>query len=393
MKKILLGALLFCFTVQVNGQEYNKWSVDLAGGVHQITSSLSPGYSTGFTALGQANLGLRYMANEKFGVLLDIGYNEFQEGDNSLPFRANYYRASLQGVVNAGNLLKFSTWTNKFNLLLHSGFGLSTIKTLTPIAQSGESVMNYIIGVSPQYKLSNRVSLFLDVTGILHNQQNNNYDGAVNLDKRGISTSIVNSSIGVSISIGKNKENADFIKNDEVLVNNELAEIKTRLEKTENVIADLLIMRDTEVNKVALVKELDTRYAKKDEVLTSKYANTVTSSNVNFIKELLNSGYINVFFDVNKKTVQEGSLNSVNYLIQFMNDNPSVSALLIGFADETGKENQNLALSKDRAKSVFDILVSAGISTSRLSYTGGGEDKSFTEKGRQFARKVTFQIN
>ena len=58
-----------------------------------------------------------------------------------------------------------------------------------------------------------------------------------------------------------------------------------------------------------------------------------------------------------------------------------------------GKKNYNQNLSKNRAKSVFELLIAAGISKSRLSFTGGGEYKSVTEKGRQFARKVTFQIN
>jgi len=76
-----------------------------------------------------------------------------------------------------------------------------------------------------------------------------------------------------------------------------------------------------------------------------------------------------------------------------MKDNRNVSALLIGYADETGEERQNQTLSENRAKGIFDILVSAGINPSRLSYTGGGEDKSVTKKARQFARKVTFRIN
>ena len=67
--------------------------------------------------------------------------------------------------------------------------------------------------------------------------------------------------------------------------------------------------------------------------------------------------------------------------------------VLIGYADETGTENNNQALSKKRAESVFELLIAAGISKSRLSFTGGGEDKSVAKKARQFARKVTFQIN
>lgn len=392
MKKIILGALLFCFASQVNAQEYNKWSLDFGAGVHEIINPLSPGYSTGALSLGQANIGLRYMFNEKFGLRLDLGYNEFKEGDNSLPFRANYYRSSLEGVINAGNLLKFSSWTKKFNLLFHGGVGYSTLKTISPIDTSGDPLLNFIVGFTPQFKLSDRISLFVDMSTIFHDYQVNTYDGAANTRDREISASLFNTSLGVNISLGKKKENADFLKNDEVLINDELTDIKKRLDSAETEIEELKV-KQPEINKVELVKELDDRYAKIEDIKSNKYASVVTDSNVDFIRRLLNSGYINVYFDVNKTTVQQGSLNSLNYLIQFMKDNPNVNALLIGFADETGVENHNLTLSKKRAESVYDILVAAGVDKTRLSFTGGGEDKSVLKDARQFARKVTFRIN
>jgi OOP family OmpA-OmpF porin len=54
---------------------------------------------------------------------------------------------------------------------------------------------------------------------------------------------------------------------------------------------------------------------------------------------------MNVYFDLNKKIVQEGSSNSVNYLIQFIKDNQNVSFLLRDFEDETGEVIQNQTLS------------------------------------------------
>jgi OOP family OmpA-OmpF porin len=396
MKKIFLGALLFCFTIQVNGQEYNKWSIDIGGGAHEIINPLSPGYETGSLSLGQASLGIRYMFNEKFGLRLDVGYNEFKEGENSLPFTSNSYRANIQGVLNAGSLLKFSSWTKRFNLLFHGGMGLSTLKTLTPIDNgNGEQIINLMFGFTPQFKLSNRISLFLDASAILHDRQNFTFDGAPITSDRRIGANIFNTSIGLNISLGKHKVNADFLQNEEVFVKDELKEINKRLDFAEKEIANLMVQKNEKsgINKVALITELDNRYAKKEDLVSNRYASVVTGSNVDFIRKLLNSGYINVYFDVNKKEVQEGSLNSVNYLIQFMKDNRNVSAQLIGFADETGKENQNQTLSKNRAKGIFDILVSAGIHPSRLSFAGGGEDKSVTKKARQFARKVTFRIN
>jgi OOP family OmpA-OmpF porin len=391
MKNIFLGALLFCFTIQVNAQEYNKWSLDFGLGVHEIINPLSPGYETGALSFGQASLGVRHMFNEKFGLRIDLGYNEFKEGKNSLPFRANYYRASLEGVVNAGSLLKFSSWTKRFNLLFHGGMGLSSLRTITPIETGGEPLLNFIVGFTPQFKLSNRISLFLDASAVFHDYQNFTFDGAANTKEREISANLFNTSVGVNISLGKHKKNADFLEDEEVIIDSEIDDIKKRLTTAENEIAALKVKK-TEINKVELVSELDNRYAKKGEVVTNRYADVVSNSNVDFVRRLLNSGYINVYFDVNKTKVQNGSLNSLNYLIQFMKDNPNVSALLIGYADETGEENRNLTLSKNRAKSIFNILVASGISASKLSYTGGGEDKSVSENARQFARKVTFKI-
>ncbi|MDP5105476.1 MAG: OmpA family protein [Polaribacter sp.] len=394
MKKIILGALLFCFTIAfyAQEQEFNKWSIDLGAGVTRIINPLSDGYRSNSFDPGQANFGVRYMFNEKFGLRLDVGYNEFKEGEGSLPYKANYYRTNLEGVINAGNLFKFSSWTKRFNFLFHAGFGMSNLNTITPIDNS-ESIFNIIVGFTPQYKLSNRISLFLDFSTIFHDNQDVTFDGAANTrNAENITASIFNTSIGVNISLGKNKENADFVQDEEVYVNNELLDIKKRLSTAENVIAGLLVKK-ADINKEALIYELDTRYLLKGEgESNSKYANTVTSSNVDFIRELLNSGYINVYFNTNKTTIQEGSLNSVNYLKQFMIDNPSVSALLIGFADETGNADKNLQLSENRAKSVFEILVAAGIDPNRLSFSGGGEDASVSQKARQFARKVTFKI-
>jgi OmpA-OmpF porin, OOP family len=116
-------------------------------------------------------------------------------------------------------------------------------------------------------------------------------------------------------------------------------------------------------------------------------------SNVEFIKELLNNGYANVFFDVNKTSIQEGSLNSVNYIKQFMLDNPNIKATIIGYADETGSDARNQKLSTDRAKSVFDMLVAAGVDSSKLTYAGGGVDASVGKEARPLARRVIFKLD
>lgn len=389
MKKIYFGAVFTLMSFLISAQDYDHWSIDIGGGLHQVGSTLTPGFAE--NVFGQGHIGYRYMFNEKFGLRLDLGYNSFTANESSNPFTSNYYRASLEGVVNLGNLLKFNSFTDRFNLLFHSGLGAASLNVTEPIDNGGDLMAVINLGITPQYKLTDRFSLFLDFSSFIHFHQEDNFDGGSNTQWRESNISLYNTSIGLNIALGKNKQSADFWSEelDEVVMDSELETIRKRLKSAEDEIA-VLKTKKSGPNQELIMTELDNRYVKKGE--NNKYSDVVTGGNVDFIKNLLNSGYINVYFDTNKTKIQDGSLNSVNYLKQFMLDNPYVNAELIGYADETGKTESNKTLSQNRAKKVYDVLVASGITPSRLSYFGGGEDKTVTKNARQFARKVTFKI-
>ena len=388
MKKILLGFAFLSALTQINAQEYDKWSLDLGFGIHQVGAPLNNGYAV--NPLGQGNLGIRYMFNERFGLRADLGYNQFQESNGSSSFSSNYYRASLEGVVNLGNILKFNNWTKRLNLLAHGGLGFSILNITEPVVSGDDNMATLNFGITPQFKISERIAVFADFSSLLNFGQENTFNGGVNSDQRESNISIFNTSLGVNISFGKYKKLADFYVEDTTPLETELDKIKKRLENAEKEIADLKA-KESSPNKELIMTELDERYIKRDEV--DKYADVISGGNVDFIKELLNRGYINVYFDVNKSEIQEGSLNSVSYLKQFLTDNPTITATLIGYADETGTEERNKTLSLKRAKAVNDMLVAAGINPTRITYFGAGEDKSVTEDARQFARRVTFKLN
>ena len=449
MRKLLLGLVLVCCChSQLNAQKNNiandkfdHWSIDIGAGIHQINSALSEGYSSDL--LIQTSFGVRYMFNQKFGLRLDFGSNSFSDSGNSLPFQSNLYRASLEGVINVGNILNFQNFTKRFNLLAHVGGGFSSVNIIEPLDNGGELVNHLSFGVTPQFKLSNRISLFLNFSTFINLDQMDNFDGSAVAALNESNISYFNTSLGLNIALGKNKQLADSFQkekrvkkgkdakkdldkdkkekdkkdkkdkrdkdkkdkkdkkddddkeNDDTKDNDtkdddNLEEIRKRLGIAEKKIADLNVT-GSNFDKTSFIDELDTRYTKKGE--ENRYASTVTGSNVDFIKELLNRGYVNVYFDVNKSNIQKESLSAVNYLKQFMNDNPYVSAALIGFTDETGSEGYNLKLSKKRAKTVYDILVDAGINPTRLSYGGVGEDKTMIRNAKQLARKVAFRIN
>ncbi|MDX1463421.1 MAG: OmpA family protein, partial [Marinirhabdus sp.] len=141
MKKITLTLLCAVASIMAYAQEdmaetnndFNKWSIELSGGFVKPSSPFADGYSVQGIAPYQASLGVRYMFNEKFGLRTIFQYASLSEEEGSLPFETSYYRGTLEGVANIGNLLQFSEWTNTFGLLMHAGGGYSVINHEAPV--------------------------------------------------------------------------------------------------------------------------------------------------------------------------------------------------------------------------------------------------------------------
>jgi outer membrane protein OmpA-like peptidoglycan-associated protein/Tol biopolymer transport system component len=83
----------------------------------------------------------------------------------------------------------------------------------------------------------------------------------------------------------------------------------------------------------------------------------------------------NVFFDLSKATLRPESNVELNKLVDFLTKNPMVKIELGGHTDTRGDDKENLKLSTDRAKAVYDYLITKGIKSDRLSYKGYGETK------------------
>jgi outer membrane protein OmpA-like peptidoglycan-associated protein len=83
----------------------------------------------------------------------------------------------------------------------------------------------------------------------------------------------------------------------------------------------------------------------------------------------------NVFFDLKKATLRQESYVELNKLLDFMTKNPTMKIEISGHTDTRGDDKENMTLSSERAKSVYQYLISKGISADRLSYKGYGESK------------------
>lgn len=235
--------LTLTVTSSLTAQKFDNWSLDYGFGIHTIGALLSSGYSA--KILGQGNLGVRYMFNEKFGLRADLGYNKFEAESSSLPFTANYYRASIEGVVNMGNVLKFHSWTRRINLLAHGGLGFSILNTTVPVVSGNDYMTTLNFGLTPQFKISDRIAVFADFSSLINFGQANTFNGAVNASSRESNISIFNTSIGVNISFGRYRRLADFYFEEKTPVESELDKIKKRLASAETEIKEL---KDMQIN-------------------------------------------------------------------------------------------------------------------------------------------------
>jgi outer membrane protein OmpA-like peptidoglycan-associated protein/tetratricopeptide (TPR) repeat protein len=118
-----------------------------------------------------------------------------------------------------------------------------------------------------------------------------------------------------------------------------------------------------------------------------------------FVEETTASAPIvlkNVLFETGSYTMLKESFFELDQLSSLLKENPELKIEIRGHTDDVGSNEANLILSENRAKAVYDYLVSKGISTSRLSYKGFGENKPVasneTELGKSQNRRTEFVI-
>jgi OOP family OmpA-OmpF porin len=104
-----------------------------------------------------------------------------------------------------------------------------------------------------------------------------------------------------------------------------------------------------------------------------------------------------IMFEVNSAVIREESKGILGAVADVLAKHPEIELVDIeGHTDATGLPNQNLFLSRARAASVREFLVSKGVSSQRLSATGFGQEKPIgdnkTQEGRDKNRRVEFKI-
>ena len=372
MKKIILTLVFASAFATLSAQtepvkkinpEFNQWSVELAGGFNKPQRPMSAGTRTAVVSPYVADLGVRYMFNNKFGIKADLG---------------------------------------------HAGFGLGFLEK-TDGAYAKDRVGNFMAGVTGQIKLSDRVALTGDFTTILNAKQSLTFDGASGANTRGFGGILFNGTVGVTVYLGKNEKHADWV----TLIDKDVLALTDRVDSLETMLIDtdqdgVADYLDLEKNTVSGVmvdskgRAIDLNNNNvPDELenyLTANYVNKKdqsTATDNELIRNLVNGGYIATYFDFDKANPTTVSTTGIDFILTYLRNNPSASVDIIGHADELGRSAYNDKLSNERAANVKKILMKANIDASRLNVLAAGEDNSVekdSEGARKLVRKVTFRI-
>lgn len=105
----------------------------------------------------------------------------------------------------------------------------------------------------------------------------------------------------------------------------------------------------------------------------------------------------NIFFDVNKWDLKPESKAELDKLTAFLIKNKALKIQLGGHTDNTGDKKFNLTLSSNRAKAVYDYLITkGGITAARLSYKGFGDTRpkvpNDTPENKARNRRTEFKV-
>ncbi len=439
MKKIILsvGLLLSGAAVAqdatVKAPDFNQKSIDFSIGFNKMNANeivTTSSYPQPFSV----NLGYRKMHNNLFGTSWNLGYDMFSNykiiPSFSTPktlYTSSFVSIRYNFVFNLTNLFSWNQFTSKFGCLVHAGpgYGINFNKTHKDI----DNLFSFSTGITPQYKYSDKLAIFLDLTStynILHN-----YTYLTNT-KNSDRTNILNFNLGVNyyaFGANKDKKHADWTPKGEE-ANAKLAELAAKLAQAEakltdtdkDGVADYLDLEpNTPENSIVNTKGQQVVDTDGDGIVdTEDFCPTVKGS-LEFkgcptgcvaenkptdeldgqaidgeLKFKIAKVTKDVNFDTKSTSVKSNFKTELDALAKTLKENSNLVVALHGHCDNVGEDVLNNKLSEERAQSVKDYLVSKGVNASRITTKGYGishpKVSNDTEKGRATNRRVEFIV-
>lgn len=447
MKKITIFLAALTFTSfsfsqeneeeAVGNESFNRWTIEggvgYSKGIKPYSSgyySSNPGKFLGSTDLNNYNLGLRYMFSPTFGLKGNFRYDNLANNPDtdSKTFELQQLAFSLQGVINMNRLLNVQEQMGRFNFLFHGGFDIAQVKSKTPNVIENDhnfGVTEYnggiVFGLTPQVRIIDKLSLYLDLSMVKNFRQHFSWDGAYSDTSNNLSGEMITTSLGLSFSLGQDKMHGDWA----VIMDPKLEEIEglekriddmeslmndtdkdgvpDYLDQENNSLAGVAVDtrgRMVDLNKNGVPDELE-MYFKNNGMLPGS-GNSGTkgadgkSASGSEARNLINGGYVAAYFDTAKTRPTNVSSQGIDFILTYLRENPDAKLTIYGHADEIGTSESNVKLAAARAESIKNVLVRAGIDAARIMIASEGEDASVdpnSAEARRVVRRVTFKVD
>ena len=104
----------------------------------------------------------------------------------------------------------------------------------------------------------------------------------------------------------------------------------------------------------------------------------------------------NINFDFDRAAVRDDVKPRLSRVIELLKEMPDLDVQIVGYTDDIGSLQYNLALSVRRAESVRNYIVTRGVESARLSVAGRGKSdplvSNATPQGRAVNRRVEFVV-
>lgn len=413
--KRLLFALFSMISLIGTAQDYNKCSIGFNIGGHDGMHNTN--HTTHIYQFTHYELNSRYMFNNRVGLKFDAGFDNFKFTDGHPATSA--LRISVQPTFNLTDLLHMNDFTTRWGMLLHMGGGYATMWNKALIsgprelfkAEEGsvDEMLQGIIGITPQFKVNERLSINGDISFMGNIRQNNGFDfEAMPVKGGGFSGYYATATVGFSYYIGKKATHADWTYTPRLNQAdlNRIAALEKQAKEAAAKLGDddkdgVINAVDQEANTAAgsmvdvtgktivptpapdlntIDTDGDGFVDAKDECPTVK--GTVKgcpedNSPEKDAKALIDYGIYDIMFVKGSFYINPTYMPILDKVVSYMAANPSQKMEISGHADIDGSDEVNNKLSEARVNGVVEYLTKKGADKSRLviSYKGKKETK------------------
>ena len=106
---------------------------------------------------------------------------------------------------------------------------------------------------------------------------------------------------------------------------------------------------------------------------------------------------VDIFFDYDAYDVRPDAQSNLSKDAAYLVNHPNLNIVIAGYCDERGSNEYNVALGENRANSVKDSLVTAGVAASRIHVVSYGKEQPFctesTEECWQLNRRAGIKLD